>query len=126
MTGEVYSVGGGRVARVFIGVTPGYVNKALTAEDVAENLGQIRAEEGYEVPQPQRRDDARPQVAELETPGQRSSKPRSQRALWDTARGHTRLTRAQGDLIGLGRGRAGLFFIRCIPETSVAAVAMMA
>jgi hypothetical protein len=46
----VYSVGGGRVARVFIGVTPGYVNKSLTAEDVAGNLDQIRAEEGYEVP----------------------------------------------------------------------------
>ena len=35
VTGEVYSVGGGRVARVFIGVTPGYVNKDLTVEDVA-------------------------------------------------------------------------------------------
>jgi NAD(P)-dependent dehydrogenase (short-subunit alcohol dehydrogenase family) len=50
VSGEVYSVGGGRVARVFIGVTPGYVNKELTAESVAENLEQIRAEEGYEVP----------------------------------------------------------------------------
>jgi NAD(P)-dependent dehydrogenase (short-subunit alcohol dehydrogenase family) len=50
VSGEVYSVGGGRVARVFIGVTPGYVNKELTAETVAENLDQIRAEEGYEVP----------------------------------------------------------------------------
>ena len=27
VTGEVYSVGGGRVARVFIGVTPGYVEQ---------------------------------------------------------------------------------------------------
>src|SRR5262245_6463343 len=50
VSGEVYSVGGGRVARVFVGVTPGYVNKELRAEDVAEHLGQIRAEEGYEVP----------------------------------------------------------------------------
>ena len=50
VTGEVYSVGGGRVARVFIGVTPGYTNKELTPEDVAEHLAQIRAEEGYEVP----------------------------------------------------------------------------
>jgi NAD(P)-dependent dehydrogenase (short-subunit alcohol dehydrogenase family) len=50
VSGEVYSVGGGRVARVFIGVTPGYVNKDLTAEQVAEHLTQIRAEEGYEVP----------------------------------------------------------------------------
>ncbi|MGI8662460.1 MAG: SDR family oxidoreductase [Acidimicrobiales bacterium] len=50
VSGEVYSVGGGRVARVFIGVTPGYVNKSLTVEDVAANLEAIRAEEGYEVP----------------------------------------------------------------------------
>ncbi|MBA2281606.1 MAG: SDR family oxidoreductase [Acidimicrobiia bacterium] len=50
VTGEVYSVGGGRVARVFIGVTPGYTNKALTAEDVAENIEQIRNEDGYAVP----------------------------------------------------------------------------
>ena len=35
VSGEVYSVGGGRVARVFIGVTPGYTNKeSLTPEDV--------------------------------------------------------------------------------------------
>ncbi|HET7721877.1 MAG TPA: SDR family NAD(P)-dependent oxidoreductase, partial [Acidimicrobiales bacterium] len=51
VTGEVYSVGGGRVARVFIGVTPGFVSKDLTAEVVAENLGQIRSEDGYIVPQ---------------------------------------------------------------------------
>jgi NAD(P)-dependent dehydrogenase (short-subunit alcohol dehydrogenase family) len=50
VSGEVYSVGGGRVARVFIGVTPGWVDKDLTAESVAENFDQIRAEEGYEVP----------------------------------------------------------------------------
>ncbi|MEO7836711.1 MAG: SDR family oxidoreductase [Acidimicrobiales bacterium] len=50
VTGEVYSVGGGRVARVFIGVTPGYTNAELTAEDVADNIDRIRAEEGYAVP----------------------------------------------------------------------------
>jgi NAD(P)-dependent dehydrogenase (short-subunit alcohol dehydrogenase family) len=50
VTGEVYSVGGGRVARVFIGVTPGYVNKTLTVEDVANNIDEIRAEDGYSVP----------------------------------------------------------------------------
>ena len=38
------------MARVFIGVTPGFVKADLTAEDVAENLTQIRAEDGYEVP----------------------------------------------------------------------------
>jgi NAD(P)-dependent dehydrogenase (short-subunit alcohol dehydrogenase family) len=50
VSGEVYSVGGGRVARVFIGVTPGFVKHDLTAEDVAENWSQIRDESGYEVP----------------------------------------------------------------------------
>jgi NAD(P)-dependent dehydrogenase (short-subunit alcohol dehydrogenase family) len=50
VTGEVYSVGGGRVARVFIGVTPGYTNKELTVEDVAANIDAIRDEKGYEVP----------------------------------------------------------------------------
>jgi NAD(P)-dependent dehydrogenase (short-subunit alcohol dehydrogenase family) len=50
VSGEVYSVGGGRVARVFIGVTPGFVKHDLTAEDVAENWSTIREESGYEVP----------------------------------------------------------------------------
>ena len=50
VSGEVYSCGGGRVARVFIGVTPGYVSKTLSPEEVADNLEQIRNESGYEVP----------------------------------------------------------------------------
>jgi NAD(P)-dependent dehydrogenase (short-subunit alcohol dehydrogenase family) len=50
VTGEVYSVGGGRVARVFIGVTQGLVKPDLSAEDVAENLSKIRETEGFEVP----------------------------------------------------------------------------
>jgi NAD(P)-dependent dehydrogenase (short-subunit alcohol dehydrogenase family) len=49
-TGEVYTVGGGHVARVFIGVAPGYTNKALTLEDVAANIEQIRNPEGYGIP----------------------------------------------------------------------------
>src|SRR6516165_7988957 len=32
VSGEVYSVGGGRVARVFVGVTPGFVDHELTPE----------------------------------------------------------------------------------------------
>jgi NAD(P)-dependent dehydrogenase (short-subunit alcohol dehydrogenase family) len=51
VSGEVYSCGGGRVARVFIGVTPGFVKADLTPEDVAANWAQIRDEAGYEVPQ---------------------------------------------------------------------------
>jgi NAD(P)-dependent dehydrogenase (short-subunit alcohol dehydrogenase family) len=51
VSGEVYTVGGGHVARVFVGVAPGYTNKdGLTAESVRDNLDQIRDESGYEVP----------------------------------------------------------------------------
>ena len=50
VSGEVYSVGGGRVARVFIGETPGYFNANLTMEDVRNNFEQIRNEDGYIVP----------------------------------------------------------------------------
>ncbi|HEY3810797.1 MAG TPA: SDR family NAD(P)-dependent oxidoreductase [Acidimicrobiales bacterium] len=50
VTGEVYTVGGGRVARFFIGMTPGYYNAKLTAEDVRDNFADIRAEPGYTVP----------------------------------------------------------------------------
>ncbi len=51
VTGEVYSVGGGRVARVFIGVTPGYTNKeSLTPEDVRDHFDDIRDETDYSVP----------------------------------------------------------------------------
>ena len=50
VTGEVYSVGGGRVARVFIGEAPGYYKADLTPEDVAANVEAIRATEGYAIP----------------------------------------------------------------------------
>ena len=50
VTGEVYSVGGGRVARIFVGVTPGHYQEDLTAEDVRDNFDKIRDEKDYEVP----------------------------------------------------------------------------
>jgi len=50
VTGEVYSAAGGRIARFFIGLTPGYYNPDLTPEDVRDHFEQIRAEEGYSVP----------------------------------------------------------------------------
>jgi NAD(P)-dependent dehydrogenase (short-subunit alcohol dehydrogenase family) len=50
VTGEVYSVGGGRVARVFIGVTPGLVDPGLTAESVRDHFDEIRDETDYTVP----------------------------------------------------------------------------
>jgi hypothetical protein len=50
VSGEVYSAGGGRVARFFVGLTPGYANPALTVEDVRDNFDEIRDEAGYTVP----------------------------------------------------------------------------
>jgi len=50
VTGEVYSAAGGRIARFFIGLTPGYYNPHLTLEDVREHFDEIRREDGYTVP----------------------------------------------------------------------------
>jgi NAD(P)-dependent dehydrogenase (short-subunit alcohol dehydrogenase family) len=50
VSGELYSVGGGRVARVFLGVTKGIVDHELTPETVRDRFDEIRDEEGYEVP----------------------------------------------------------------------------
>jgi NAD(P)-dependent dehydrogenase (short-subunit alcohol dehydrogenase family) len=54
-THEVYSVGGGRFARVFVGLCPGWMAEGgagavVTAEDVQANLEQIRDPEGYIIP----------------------------------------------------------------------------
>jgi len=50
VSGNVYSVGGGRVAEVFIGETKGFHKKDLSVEDVRDNWAQIRDREGYAVP----------------------------------------------------------------------------
>ncbi|HEX3539953.1 MAG TPA: SDR family oxidoreductase [Acidimicrobiales bacterium] len=50
VTGEVYSAAGGRIARFFIGLTPGYYNPKLTLEDVRDHFAEIRREDGYTVP----------------------------------------------------------------------------
>ncbi|MGH6691153.1 MAG: SDR family oxidoreductase [Acidimicrobiales bacterium] len=50
VTGELYTLGGGRVARVFLGVTKGIVDPKLTAETVRDRFDEIRDEAGYEVP----------------------------------------------------------------------------
>lgn len=50
-TGRVYSVGGGRVAEVFIAECLGYTNtEDLTAEDLRDNWDQVTDRDGYEVP----------------------------------------------------------------------------
>lgn len=53
LTHEVFSAGGGRFSRAFVGLAPGWdAGKGVRpgAEDVAENLGSIRDLEGYTVP----------------------------------------------------------------------------
>ena len=50
VTGEVYSVGGGRVSRIFIAEAPGYFKKDLSIEDVRDNWETIRAEADYVIP----------------------------------------------------------------------------
>ncbi|MEL6891328.1 MAG: SDR family oxidoreductase [Actinomycetota bacterium] len=50
-TGRIYSVGGGRVAEVFIGECQGYTNTdSLTPEDLRDNWGTVTDRTGYEVP----------------------------------------------------------------------------
>jgi NAD(P)-dependent dehydrogenase (short-subunit alcohol dehydrogenase family) len=49
VTGEIYSAGGGVVARYFVGLTQGYVNTEHTAEDIRDNFEQVRDETGYVV-----------------------------------------------------------------------------
>ena len=52
-THDVYSVGGGKFARIFVGLAPGWsAGKAavVNAEDVRDNLEQIRNPEGYIIP----------------------------------------------------------------------------
>ncbi|TCP53469.1 NAD(P)-dependent dehydrogenase (short-subunit alcohol dehydrogenase family) [Tamaricihabitans halophyticus] len=53
VTHEVYSAGGGRYARAFVAVGPGwFVGKDAvpTAEEIAKSFDQIRAEDGYSTP----------------------------------------------------------------------------
>ena len=50
-TGRIFSVGGGRVAEVFIAEAPGYTNTAsLTPEDVRDNWATVTDQTGYTVP----------------------------------------------------------------------------
>ncbi len=66
VNGEVFSAAGGIISRFFVGLTPGYYNPKLTAEDVAENLAEIRDEAGYTVPT-QNGDEIKKIVAILES-----------------------------------------------------------
>jgi len=50
VTGEIYSAAGGRIARMFIGLTQGFYSPTLTLEDVRDHFEEIRSEDGYIVP----------------------------------------------------------------------------
>jgi len=53
LTHEMFDVGGGRYARVFIGMCPGWVagpGAKPSAEEVMANLGKIRDPQGYTIP----------------------------------------------------------------------------
>jgi NAD(P)-dependent dehydrogenase (short-subunit alcohol dehydrogenase family) len=51
VSGEVYSCGGGHIARVFLGVTPGYTHTdELSVETIRDNFDTIRDETDYSVP----------------------------------------------------------------------------
>jgi len=50
VNGQLFSVGGGRVAHVFIGETQGYFKEDLGLEDVRDNWATITEREGYAVP----------------------------------------------------------------------------
>lgn len=49
-TGEVISAGAGRVARYFIGLTPGFLSKSLTVEEVAERWGEACSTDEFIIP----------------------------------------------------------------------------
>jgi NAD(P)-dependent dehydrogenase (short-subunit alcohol dehydrogenase family) len=50
VSGEIYTVGGGQVARFFIGRTRGFYSPELSVEDVCDHFDEIRDETGYTVP----------------------------------------------------------------------------
>jgi NAD(P)-dependent dehydrogenase (short-subunit alcohol dehydrogenase family) len=50
VNGEIYSVGGGRVARVFIGETQGFYKPGISLEDIRDNWATIRNTDGYIIP----------------------------------------------------------------------------
>ncbi len=50
VSGEIYTVGAGHVARFFIGRTKGFYSPALTMEEVRDHFEEIRDEAGYTVP----------------------------------------------------------------------------
>jgi NAD(P)-dependent dehydrogenase (short-subunit alcohol dehydrogenase family) len=51
LNGEILACAAGRVARAFVGVTPGIFDRDLSIDTVADNIAEIMNEEGYTVPE---------------------------------------------------------------------------
>ncbi len=51
VNGELFTAGGGRTAKTFLGATPGYTATEPTIEDVRAHFDAVRRETGYVVPQ---------------------------------------------------------------------------
>ena len=51
VTGQVYSVGGGRVANVFFGETQGFTKPGHSLEDIRDNWEEIMSQKDFFVPQ---------------------------------------------------------------------------
>ena len=47
ITGQAYSVGGGRVSRLFLGMTTGITEPDLSAETIAERIAEIEDTEEF-------------------------------------------------------------------------------
>ena len=53
LTHEIFSVGAGRYARVFVGLCPGWIDskaESISADDVAAHIDEIRDTSGYVIP----------------------------------------------------------------------------
>ncbi|MEZ5166473.1 MAG: SDR family NAD(P)-dependent oxidoreductase [Acidimicrobiales bacterium] len=50
LNGEILACAAGRVARAFVGVTPGFFDRNLSIDQVAANIDRIMDETGYSVP----------------------------------------------------------------------------
>ena len=53
LTHEIFDVGGGRYARIFVGMAPGWIapkGRMPTIEDIRNNIEAIRSPEGYTIP----------------------------------------------------------------------------
>jgi hypothetical protein len=53
LTHEIFDVGAGRYARIFVGMAPGWIapkGRMPTIEDIRDNLEKIRSVEGYSIP----------------------------------------------------------------------------